>query len=57
MTHGFGDAENKLTGQLDPLHPAFPGRFAAYSGTLRRSRGFRGHPAQFHTIGRAEMCT
>src|SRR3954467_7582596 len=37
MTHGFGDAENKLTGRLDPLHPAFSGRFAAYSGILGRS--------------------
>src|SRR4051812_38047203 len=38
MTHGFADAENKLTGRLDPLHPAFSGRFAAYSWILRRSR-------------------
>src|SRR5947209_16302296 len=34
MTHGFGEAANKLTGAPDPLHPAFWTHFAAYSGTL-----------------------
>src|SRR5881227_1187237 len=38
MTHGFADIANKLTGHLDPLHPAFSGRFTAYSGILGRSR-------------------
>lgn len=41
MTHGFSDAENKLTGRPDPLHAAFLSRFAAYRQLLRRSRAIR----------------
>jgi hypothetical protein len=44
MTHGFGDAEDKLTGQLDPLHPAFSGHFTAYSGILGRGCRFSRPP-------------
>src|SRR5437868_14689608 len=53
MTHGFDDAENKLTGRPDPLHPAFPSRFAAYREPLGQSGAFSWSPRL--TCARSEL--